>query len=311
MNEELRRALEQAAGEEPQVDFSREVWVQGRVVRRRRHLAQTVGGLAAAGVLAGAFWLGGGMLSNPEALPGPAEPTVDDSVRTSAAVVTKVDEEATTVATETAPETTAEDTTATGTTETAGAPATQQGTTGTDRTSGEEAAPSDTAEGTTPPVVAPTSPEPPVVNPCGTPYPDPVLTVDGLPEVVRVKAAGVLGQAADCNLAGLIAMAGHDQTFLSFGVVAPEQAFSGVEGAERARAITILMTSFAPGRAAEDAPYRWPGSVESEEDWQLVVDSGLYTQDEVDLMRSSGMGYTGWRVGVDAAGSWAFMVAGD
>jgi hypothetical protein len=78
MNEELRRALDLAAGQEPQVDLTETVWSRGRVVRRRRHAAQAVGGAAAAAVLAGAFFLGGGLLE-PQADVGPAGPTLQEN----------------------------------------------------------------------------------------------------------------------------------------------------------------------------------------------------------------------------------------
>lgn len=149
------------------------------------------------------------------------------------------------------------------------------------------------------------------VDPCTTPYPDPVLRDEGLPEAARETAAQVLALAAECDLDGLGVLAQQDQTFVSFGVVDPEQAFSGAEGAERAAAITVLMTTFAPGQDAADAPYGWPGTVGTDEQWQQVVDAELYTQGQVDLMRDSGTGYSGWRVGVDARGRWSFMVAGD
>ena len=149
------------------------------------------------------------------------------------------------------------------------------------------------------------------IDPCTTPYPDPVLRAESLPDQTRDRAEEVLAAAADCDLDTLVALAQQDQTFLSFGVVSPEEAFAGEEGAERAAAIATVMTLFEPGQDAADAPYRWPGTIQSEEDWVLVVESGLHTQDEVDLMRGSGMGYTGWRVGVDSGGTWMFMTAGD
>lgn len=235
------------------------MWAQGRVVRRRRQATQGFGAVAAAGVLVGAVWLGGGLLSDPEALPGPADPPNDGSA---------------------------------------------VGTVEVDRTTEEATQDEPTGEATT---EEPTLP----LDPCSTPYPDLELRAEGLPDQTRERAEEVLELAAVCDLDGLAALAQQDQTFLSFGVVTPEEAFSGSEGAERAAAITILLTLFEPGQDAADAPYRWPGAVETEDDWTLLVDSGLYTQDEVELLRGSGMGYIGWRVGVDASGQWSFLVAGD
>lgn len=49
----------------------------------------------------------------------------------------------------------------------------------------------------------------------------------------------------------------------------------------------------------------------SDEDWQELIDVGLYTQEEVDQMRSSGIGYTGYRIGILRDGDWLYFVAGD
>lgn len=58
----------------------------------------------------------------------------------------------------------------------------------------------------------------------------------------------------------------------------------------------------------------WP-PVFSEEataaDWAQVVEIGLLTQEEADLMREGGSGYLGWRTGIDAEGNWDFLLAGD
>lgn len=283
MNEDLRAALDRAAGQDPHVDLAQQVWAQGRVVRRRRQAAQGFGAVAAAGVLAGAVWLGGGLLPGPDALPGPAD-RPDDGAAVS-----------------TAPDRTAEERTDEGRDEPTDA-LTDDGT--------EE--PTDDATTQDPATQDPATeaPEGPF-DPCGTPYPDPVLSADGLPAVATERAQEVLELAAACDLDGLAALALEDQTHLSFGVVTPEEVFSGEEGAERAAAVVAVLTLFEPGQDVPDAPYRWPAEMESEQDWAQLVDSGLYTQDEVDLMRESGIGYTGWRVGVDASGRWAFMVAGD
>ena len=284
MSEELRRALDRAAGEDPRVDLTEVVWSQGRVVRRRRQATQTVGGLAAAAVMVGAFWLGGGLVSGPDALPGPAEPPTDDSA------VSTVEE---------ATDDTMEDPTEGGATD---GETTDDGTD--DGATTEGSAEGETTEET---------PEPPALplDPCSTPYPGLVLQGEDLPEATVATADEILQLAAACDLDGLIVLAEQDETFLSFGVVGPQEAFSDEDGAERAAAIATVLTLFGPGQDADDAPYRWPGAVESDEDWTLVVDSGLYTEDEVEMMRDSGMGYTGWRVGVDAQGRWSFMVAGD
>lgn len=282
MNENLRDALDRAAGEDPHVDLTEQVWAQGRVVRRRRQTAQAVGGMTAAATLVGALWLGGGLLSDPDALPGPADPPSDPAV--TSVEDPRVTDEATDGGT-------ADD----------GTPTTPEEPTEEEPIEEEPIEEEPTED---PAVALP-------IDPCGTAYPDPVLLAAELPQPTTARATEVLELAAACDLGGLAALAQQDETHLSFGLLSPQEAFSGDEGAERAAAITTLLTLFQPGQDAPDAPYRWPGTVESDEDWALLVDSGLHTQGEVELMRGSGMGYTGWRVGVDASGQWSFLVAGD
>lgn len=277
MNEDLRTALDRAAGGDPHVDLTEQVWAKGRVVRRRRQATQGFGAVTAAAALAGAVWLGGGLVNGPEALPGPADRPDDGS-----AVSTVEPDRTSDEVTDDADDTTTEDAS-------------------TQDPSGEDAASPD------PTTEAPELP----LDPCSTAYPDPGVRAENLPGPVQGGAQEVLDLAAACDLDALAALALQDQTHLSFGVVTPEEVFSGQEGAERAAAIATLLTIFGPGQDAPDAPYRWPAEMETEQDWARLVDSGLYTQEQVDLMRDSGIGYTGWRVGVDASGRWAFMVAGD
>lgn len=284
MNENLRDALDRAAGQDPHVDLTQHVWAQGRVVRRRRQTTQAFGAVVAAGALVGAVWLGGGLLSDPEAVPGPADPPRDDSAVSTVEVDRTTDGDTDT------------DTTEDATTEDATTEDTPTG----DTTTEDEPTGDATTE-------APTLP----LDPCTTPYPDLELSGEGLPEQTRDRAEEVLELAAVCDLDGLAEMALQDETHLSFGAVGPQEAFSGEEGEERAAAIATLLALFDPGQDAPDAPYRWPAEMETEQDWTRLVDSGLHTQEEVDLMSGSGIGYTGWRVGFDASGQWAFLVAGD
>lgn len=87
MSEDLRRALDRAAGEDPHVDLAETVWARGRVLRRRRHAAQAVGGGVAAAALVGAFFLGGGLF-DPQADVGPALPTIQESANATVPVPT-------------------------------------------------------------------------------------------------------------------------------------------------------------------------------------------------------------------------------
>ena len=48
----------------------------------------------------------------------------------------------------------------------------------------------------------------------------------------------------------------------------------------------------------------------TEEAWQALVDAGLYTQEQIDSMKTAGS-YLGWRTAITADGDWQFFVAGD
>jgi hypothetical protein len=74
--------------------------------------------------------------------------------------------------------------------------------------------------------------------------------------------------------------------------------------------VTILSL---PYTRNESGSYAWPTAYDespSEADWQALVDSGLYTQAEIDSMKQAGS-YLGWRTAITAGGDWQFFVAGD
>jgi hypothetical protein len=74
---------------------------------------------------------------------------------------------------------------------------------------------------------------------------------------------------------------------------------------------TILTMPFTRN---ESGSYAWPtaySETPTEEAWQALVDSGLYSQDEIDGMRTHGTGYLGYRTAITADGDWQFFVAGD
>ena len=48
----------------------------------------------------------------------------------------------------------------------------------------------------------------------------------------------------------------------------------------------------------------------TDDDWQALVDAGLYTQEQIDAMKAGGS-YLGYRTAITADGDWQFFVAGD
>ncbi|NLG22756.1 MAG: hypothetical protein GX555_15155 [Actinomycetales bacterium] len=314
--DELRNALDHAAGHGPEVDFTG-TWGAGRRMRRRRQLAQGVGGLALAAGLVGAFALGGGDLLSRDSV-GPATPTVPDDV-----VATAVETDADDTAVTSAPPTTSDEETSEATAPTATDDPTTDDPTGT-------AAPAPTtSEPTTePPTADPTGPASPtsaeptrgpggdlivLPNPCDEPTTG--LTVMGAPDATPAtmeRAQELLDLASTCDLDGLIALATDQSTTLSFGNTSPEDAFAGERGRERVHALASLLVNYPPELGGgSDGPVlsaRWPEL--SEEQWPELIELGIATQQDLDSWESYG-GYIGWRIYIEDDGLWSGMLAGD
>jgi len=83
-------------------------------------------------------------------------------------------------------------------------------------------------------------------------------------------------------------------------------------GEEPMRVLATILTM--PYTRNESGSYAWPtaySEAPTDEAWQALVDAGLYTQEEIDGMRSGGTGYLGYRTAITADGDWQFFVAGD
>lgn len=87
---------------------------------------------------------------------------------------------------------------------------------------------------------------------------------------------------------------------------------SGTEEPKPMRALAAILAM--PYTRNESGSYAWPPAYDespTEEAWRLLVDSGLYAQDDVELMKSYSTGYLGYRTAITADGDWQFFVAGD
>ena len=89
---------------------------------------------------------------------------------------------------------------------------------------------------------------------------------------------------------------------------------AGTEDPLPMRALATILAM--PFTRNESGSYAWPTAYEespSDEAWQALVESGLYSQAEVDQMRSptGAGGYLGYRTAITADGDWQFFVAGD
>ena len=77
------------------------------------------------------------------------------------------------------------------------------------------------------------------------------------------------------------------------------------------RTLATILTQ--PYTRNESGSYAWPTAYQespAEADWQALVDAGLYTQEQIDSMKSAGS-YLGYRTAITADGDWQFFVAGD
>jgi hypothetical protein len=86
----------------------------------------------------------------------------------------------------------------------------------------------------------------------------------------------------------------------------------GEPGPKPMRALTAILAM--PYTRNEAGSYAWPTAYQespTDADWQAIVDAGLYTQAQVDQMRSGGIGYIGYRTAITPDGDWQFFVAGD
>jgi hypothetical protein len=141
-----------------------------------------------------------------------------------------------------------------------------------------------------------------------------------LPQPVADVRERVFGAAVACDYDTLEQIAleqGEGFTF-SYGAGPDDSAAahwreleeSGAE--EPMRVLATILTL--PYTRNESGSYAWPtaySEAPTDEAWQALVDAGLYTQEEIDLMRSGGTGYLGYRTAITADGDWQFFVAGD
>jgi hypothetical protein len=78
------------------------------------------------------------------------------------------------------------------------------------------------------------------------------------------------------------------------------------------RALATILTL--PFTRNESGSYAWPTAYNenpTDEDWQALVDAGLYDADTIDQMKTQGTGYLGYRTAITPDGDWQFFVAGD
>ena len=137
------------------------------------------------------------------------------------------------------------------------------------------------------------------------------------PEVADVRKR-VFGAAVACDYDTLEEIALEQGEGFTFSYGAETDASehwrtleeNGTE--EPMRTLATILTL--PYTRNETGSYAWPTAYQespTEADWQALVDAGISTQEQVDLMRSQNTGYLGYRTAITADGDWQFFVAGD
>lgn len=151
---------------------------------------------------------------------------------------------------------------------------------------------------------------------------DPSSSEQELPPAVAETRERIVDAAAACDYDRLAALTGVTAQFLhSFGggddPVASWRQREEAGEPVLADLVTLLDLEHGvtdPGDVPGEV-YVWPEVFAIDDptrgDFQPVVEAGLYTQDDVDRWLEITGAYSGHRVGIDAAGTWRFFVAGE
>lgn len=141
---------------------------------------------------------------------------------------------------------------------------------------------------------------------------------DDLPADTMATASFLLDAAVRCDEQLLTTAATESETSFLFGGATVGDVFALPEDAAAApsgwTALAALLSGTTPTLAGDGEIWTWPAAAGIDADdaaWQELIDSGLYTEAQVDELRAAPDGYLGWRVGIDADGTWVFMTEGD
>ena len=140
-----------------------------------------------------------------------------------------------------------------------------------------------------------------------------------LPPAVADVRKRVFDAAASCDYDMLEEIALEQGEGFTFGYGAGTDASEYWRQAEESgdepkpmRALATILTL--PFTRNESGSYAWPTAYDEsprEEDWQALVDAGLYDAGTLEQMKTQGTGYLGYRTAITADGDWQFFVAGD
>ena len=144
------------------------------------------------------------------------------------------------------------------------------------------------------------------------------LPEQDLPAAVAETRQRVFDAAVACDYETLESLASEEGFTFSYGQSDSAAEYwreveeTGVEEPLPMRALATILAQ--PHTRNEAGSYAWPAAYSespTDEAWQALVDAGLYSQEQVDLMRAGGTGYLGYRTAITPDGQWQFFVAGD
>jgi hypothetical protein len=146
------------------------------------------------------------------------------------------------------------------------------------------------------------------------------LPEQDLPEAVADVRERIFGAAVACDYDTLeqIALERGEGFTYTYGTADSAAAYwreaeeAGTAEPPPMRTLATILTM--PFTRNESGSYAWPTAYDESptaEAWQALVDAGLYSQQQVDEMRTQGTGYLGYRTAITADGDWQFFVAGD
>ena len=144
------------------------------------------------------------------------------------------------------------------------------------------------------------------------------LPEQDLPDAVAEVREAIFAAALACDYAELERLAlerGEGFTFTYGGGTSAAEHWRNLEesGTDEPMRVLVAILSL-PYTRNETGSYAWPTAYSespSEADWQALVDAGISTQEQVELMKEQGTGYIGYRTAITPDGDWQFFVAGD
>ena len=140
--------------------------------------------------------------------------------------------------------------------------------------------------------------------------------VTALPKAVAALRLRIVAAARRCDYAALERIGNERGTRLAFSYGAGRSAAAYWRRLERSDAnpppMAALVKIFAMPSTRFEGFYVWPSVHRlhpTERDWQAL--ETLYTPAQIEQMKHGGIGYVGYRTGINPAGDWVYFISGD